>query len=1398
MKIKKLILAVFLFTFALSENIFAKALPPGTGIGDVPANVLIMLDKSGSMGWRMGGGATGMKHPYDAAADSNGDILVSQYNYDGVKKFVYGTAVLDSGFGNNGISGKGNSTHEGNNQCQTSYSYSGEVYNDVYYTTAFVQKSVVAINASTGKCVRRYNLGFYPYNMTIDQSTGYLYVGGANGFKTINLSNHSINNCNFNWVVNRNYGSTISGGYYYFYNRNRIYRSTLYTSGSRCPMNSFNSFSYNEGAYVGLEANPSSPRELWTLSWQNSRMRKITVNANGNGYTLNNSFGSRNLSASSATSTNFYYPWGMGWDSTNNRIIASDLNKGSVQIFDTNGAWIKNFGGAPTTRMQAAQAAIKSLVTDASLTSGVNFGFAYWSYITSSYAAGFTRWNGNHKTGSGSATPCNYYNCLKVPVFKGGAAKIDGMIHTVNPGGGTDANAFMKIAEQYYLNNTYTPIDKNSPCQNSYILVIGDGDWRNHNSAKNKAKNLFKNHQIKTFAVAFGTGINNAALKRFSELAKAGGTDKAIEAKTAEKLKSELKAAISQIIASKLSFTAPTIEAEITTGGALYQAEFSYQQYKEWSGTIIRTKINPDGSLDKSDTENWNAKDELPSPSSRKIWSVIPGTDYKTNYNNFVTSNATEIGNLFNLYAYDILDYHRDSNNADGSSENRRCASAGGVIDGTSDDLEGLINFVRGTDYFDYDSDCNLTETRDDPMGDVYHSQLIVVEPPASDISYTNNNQEAYWRALNNYDTWAKSGDLKNRDSILYAGSNSGVLHAIDAKNGKEIWGFVPPLIAPNLPLVMNPRLNTSSKGGSNAIFAVDGSIVSHDMYFKTPGSSTKEWHTILFVPYGNGGAGFSVLEVTDPYKPLHLYSIYNDFINNRVYRVDHNQNIFSYDYISSSYSLASFNEAIEVTDNYIEDTSISNTCQDTRDSSSNLTTSCYKSKVFTLPVQGLSKSDITVIYNGSSYDRFSVSTNSSGDTVLTFVHEMTYSADPGDSNRSSELGIRIKPGAKAMGVQTNPEYDYSKLGETWSDPRIFRIPNNGAGDTNIEDDVYVAAMGGGYGTQFQGVGSNLTIIDLEDTTNPGRLYSGVYDYNKSKGTPSESRVLDIEDIEVGEIVNSTPGSPVLITPDTTRGISWSGAMLYLSDLEGKITKFNLTNLTQDGKGNPIEMFDSTTLFTAGSSKANGRYMYHSMEATIGQKTNALWLFAGTGDYERINDTTPGVSNYMLGIKDPDFPLYREIKIPTKADDITKCKNTTNDTTGAQCPEDADRGWYAVIENFGKVTAEPTIYRSTASFPVYEPTTSLNKCSLGDAYICGREDECGTDVSKRIYGKNSGAKRLKNCLYVGQGVLSKIIVFADTYYVNIAGQAEGGGNLVTGRVKGGSASTYRSSWKSND
>ena len=337
MKFKKLIFS-FVFLFLTTESLFAKALPPGSGIGDVPANVLIMLDKSGSMGWRMSGGTASMRYPYDADADSNGDILVSQYNRDGVKKFVYASATTDSGFGNNGVSGKGSSKYEGNSNCRTSYSYSGEVYNDVYYTTAYYERSVVAIRASDGRCLAKYYLGGYPYNMTINQSTGILKVGHSGGFKTINLNNNQQYNCSVQNNLRYSYGTTVSGNYIYYYRSNKVWRAEI-TSGTGCPFyNSNTSFNHREGSYVGLEANPSNALELYTLSWSGNRLKKLSVNSSGNGATTNWTKGKASTSNSSATNLYFRYPWGLGWDSNNNRIIASNLLNldGSLSIKDEN------------------------------------------------------------------------------------------------------------------------------------------------------------------------------------------------------------------------------------------------------------------------------------------------------------------------------------------------------------------------------------------------------------------------------------------------------------------------------------------------------------------------------------------------------------------------------------------------------------------------------------------------------------------------------------------------------------------------------------------------------------------------------------------------------------------------------------------------------------------------------------------------------------------------------------------------------------------------------------------------------------------------------------------------------------------------------------------------------
>ena len=69
-KIKLFIIQIFLFSCLIISNSFSKALPPGSGVADVPANVLILLDKSGSMSATSYSGAN-INRPYSITPISN-------------------------------------------------------------------------------------------------------------------------------------------------------------------------------------------------------------------------------------------------------------------------------------------------------------------------------------------------------------------------------------------------------------------------------------------------------------------------------------------------------------------------------------------------------------------------------------------------------------------------------------------------------------------------------------------------------------------------------------------------------------------------------------------------------------------------------------------------------------------------------------------------------------------------------------------------------------------------------------------------------------------------------------------------------------------------------------------------------------------------------------------------------------------------------------------------------------------------------------------------------------------------------------------------------------------------------------------------------------------------------
>ena len=102
-RLSAIIISLFLiFSFQAQ----AKNPPPGTGTSDIPANILIMLDNSGSMSAKLYN-AVEVYYPLDIATDSSGNVYVMEYYNNRIKVFNSSGAYLEVlvGYGMDVING---------------------------------------------------------------------------------------------------------------------------------------------------------------------------------------------------------------------------------------------------------------------------------------------------------------------------------------------------------------------------------------------------------------------------------------------------------------------------------------------------------------------------------------------------------------------------------------------------------------------------------------------------------------------------------------------------------------------------------------------------------------------------------------------------------------------------------------------------------------------------------------------------------------------------------------------------------------------------------------------------------------------------------------------------------------------------------------------------------------------------------------------------------------------------------------------------------------------------------------------------------------------------------------------------------------------------------------------
>lgn len=188
-------------------------------------------------------------------------------------------------------------------------------------------------------------------------------------------------------------------------------------------------------------------------------------------------------------------------------------------------------------------------------------------------------------------------------------------------------------------------------------------------------------------------------------------------------------------------------------------------------------------------------------------------------------------------------------------------------VDKTKVTGQNLVKYLRGEEKGLYLGEQNSVSAnrvfryRQSIMGDIINSSPVFVGKPP--FRYTDSG----------YSSFVKANE--GRTGMVYVGANDGMLHAFNAKTGKEEWAFVPTKVLPNL-----WRLADETYDANHLAF-VDASPTLADVFKASEGGDSKPgaWHTVLVGGLGAGGRQFYAVDVTYPDSPKLLweYSVDND-----------------------------------------------------------------------------------------------------------------------------------------------------------------------------------------------------------------------------------------------------------------------------------------------------------------------------------------------------------------------------------------------------------------------------------------------------------------------------------------------------------------------------------------
>ena len=418
----------------------------------------------------------------------------------------------------------------------------------------------------------------------------------------------------------------------------------------------------------------------------------------------------------------------------------------------------------------------------------------------------------------------------------------------------------LSTVKDYFRGGT-TPITQT--CQRNFVMLATDGnptgrtngsqynpsEWQNTQVAGvwtygQAQRDVFtqltalrttsvsgRNYDVQTYVVGMGDSLANpssiAALNKMADLG--GGYPTAFVGSSTESLQRAFQDIVGDIQAKTSAAASVALNTgSWTTGSALYQAKFNSS---DWSGSLLNYAVASSGAVSANAT--WDAGAQVKAQhwsSGRAIvtykpsaaagargipfrWPAVPATPAATELDTSQTAalNLTPGGGS-DAFGEQRLRFLR----GDASYESRNCASP----------------------------PCAAPQFRNraiSPLGDIINSSPYYVGAP--NFGYYDDFESARYSAF--------VATYRGRTPVIYMGGNDGMLHAINAVTGAEMFAYVPSPVYGDLSKLTDLAYTHR--------YYVDGSPTVGDVFY---GGA---WHTMLVAGMRAGAKGLFALDVTDP-----------------------------------------------------------------------------------------------------------------------------------------------------------------------------------------------------------------------------------------------------------------------------------------------------------------------------------------------------------------------------------------------------------------------------------------------------------------------------------------------------------------------------------------------------